>query len=107
MRCPHCHSEDTRVRRNQTTSLGYPLHFCRDCQRSFNERTGTPFNHIEVPRYRLSGALLPPALQTQLSRCGGTFLAPGLPLTHETMPIYRGDLHAGFHFNAKLERLVS
>ena len=49
MQCPHCHSEDTRIRRNQTTSLGYPLHFCRSCQRSFNERTGTPFNHLEVP----------------------------------------------------------
>jgi transposase-like protein len=49
MQCPHCHSENTRVRLNQTTSLGYPLHFCRSCQRSFNERTGTPFNHLEVP----------------------------------------------------------
>ena len=49
MRCPHCQSEDTRVRLNQTKSLGYPLYFCRDCQRRFNERTGTPFNHIEVP----------------------------------------------------------
>ncbi|MEL6383685.1 MAG: hypothetical protein AAFQ89_14765 [Cyanobacteria bacterium J06626_18] len=49
MQCPHCQSEDTRIRLNQMTSLGYPLHFCRTCQRSFNERTGTPFNHIEVP----------------------------------------------------------
>jgi len=49
MQCPHCHSENTRVRLNQTTSLGYSLHFCRNCQRSFNERTGTPFNHLEVP----------------------------------------------------------
>jgi putative transposase len=48
MHYPHCHSEDTRVR-SRTTNLGYPLHFCRSCQRTSNERTGTSFNHIEVP----------------------------------------------------------
>ncbi|MEM1308134.1 MAG: DDE-type integrase/transposase/recombinase [Cyanobacteria bacterium P01_H01_bin.153] len=45
---PHCHSDDTRARR-KTTHLGYARYFCRTCQHTFNERTGTPFNHIEVP----------------------------------------------------------
>ena len=49
MHGPHCQSEDTRIRLNQMTSLSYPMHFCRPCQRSFNERTRSPFNHIEVP----------------------------------------------------------
>jgi len=49
MHCPHCQSEDTLVRLKQVTSLSYPLYFCRGCKRSFNERTGTPFNHLEMP----------------------------------------------------------
>ena len=48
MHCPHCHSDDTRAR-SKTTNLGYARYFCRACKRTFNERTGTPFNHIEVP----------------------------------------------------------
>src|SRR5260370_15539580 len=29
--------------------VGYRLFRCRPCRRTFNERTGTPFNHLQVP----------------------------------------------------------
>jgi putative transposase len=31
------------------TQLGYWTFHCLTCQRSFNERTGTPFNRLTVP----------------------------------------------------------
>ncbi len=31
------------------TTLGYRLFRCRPGRRTFNERTGTPFNHLQVP----------------------------------------------------------
>ncbi len=48
MNCLHCHSSlTTQLRR--TTSLGYQTFYCRECLSSFNERTGTRFNFLEVP----------------------------------------------------------
>ena len=46
MDCPHCNSASTR-QSQRTTGLGYHKHYCRECNREFNERTGTPFNYIE------------------------------------------------------------
>ncbi len=48
MTCPHCQSNNT-TRLKRTTNLGYPVFRCHNCDRTFNERTGTPFNFIEVP----------------------------------------------------------
>ena len=48
MDCPHCRGAETR-RLRRTTDLGYPVFRCQGCDRSFNERTGTPFNFVEVP----------------------------------------------------------
>ena len=31
------------------TALGYHLFRCRPCRRTVTERTGTPFNHLQVP----------------------------------------------------------
>lgn len=48
MNCPHCNStHNTQLGR--TTELGYSVFRCRKCKRTFNERTGTPFNFVEVP----------------------------------------------------------
>lgn len=48
MNCPDCQSTlFTQLKR--TTSLGYAIFRCNSCQRDYNERTATPFNHIEVP----------------------------------------------------------
>src|SRR5919109_5168079 len=48
MWCPHCESADTNERRERT-ALGYRRFRCRTCQREFNERTGTSFNHLQYP----------------------------------------------------------
>lgn len=48
MTCPHCLSNCTS-QLQRTTNLGYPVFHCRNCDRTFNERTGSPFNFIEVP----------------------------------------------------------
>lgn len=48
MSCPHCQSSQTS-QQNGTTDLGYQHFRCRACRRKFNERTGTPFNHLEFP----------------------------------------------------------
>ena len=48
MRCPHCASLAT-IERSDRTALGYRRFSCRDCQRAFNERTGTVFNRQQYP----------------------------------------------------------
>lgn len=85
MRCPHCQSTATTERPDQT-ELGYRRFRCRDCQRGFNERTGTPFNRLQYPtdvvclvvlwrfRYKLS-----------LRDLVEMFLQRGLVFTHEAV----------------------
>jgi putative transposase len=48
MDCPHCASQRTKEQ-NQKTALGYRTFRCPACHRTFNERTGTPFNYLEYP----------------------------------------------------------
>ena len=48
MPCPHCTSATT-TERPRRTSLGYRTFRCGACRRVFNERTGTPFNHLQYP----------------------------------------------------------
>jgi putative transposase len=48
MLCPHCTSTTTRERTGRT-QLGYRMFVCQTCHRSFNERTGTPFNYLTFP----------------------------------------------------------
>jgi transposase-like protein len=46
--CPHCAATVTK-KRVKKTKLGYSTCFCPQCGSTFNERTGTPFNHLEFP----------------------------------------------------------
>jgi len=48
MACPYCQGDATQEL-ERITALGYRLFRCRPCRRTFNERTGTPFNHPQVP----------------------------------------------------------
>ena len=85
MNCPSCATSTTRKRAKQT-ELGYATFFCLACRRTFNERTGTPFNYLEVPtdiaflvvvwrlRYKLS-----------LRDVAEMFLERGFKFTHETV----------------------
>ncbi len=85
MPCPHCASPTT-VRQHTTTALGYQTFRCAACRRTFNERTGTPFNFLEYPtdvvllvvlwrlRYKLS-----------LRDLAEMFLERGFAFTHEAV----------------------
>ncbi len=48
MNCPHCASSETRGRAKKTV-MGYRIYQCQQCRRTFNERSGTPFNYLEYP----------------------------------------------------------
>ena len=48
MDCPHCYSKCV-VKRSRLTRHGYKTFFCKDCRRTFNERTSTPFNRWQAP----------------------------------------------------------
>jgi len=68
------------------TMLGYRMVHCRACRRTCNERTGTPYNHLQVPtdvavlvvlwrfHYKLS-----------LRNVAEMFLTRGFTFTHETV----------------------
>jgi putative transposase len=85
MTCRHCGS-DTTTERADRTALGYRRFRCQDCQRGFNERTGTPFNRLQYPtdvvclvvlwrfRYKLS-----------LRDLAEMFLQRGIMFTHEAV----------------------
>lgn len=85
MNCPHCAATATR-KRMKTTKQGYMTFFCSPCRWTFNERTGTPFNHLEYPtdivllavvwrlRYKLS-----------LRDVAEMFLERGFSFTHEAL----------------------
>jgi putative transposase len=84
-RCPHCSSMST-TQLSRKTSLGYKVFRCRECRGGFNERTGTPFNHLQFPtdivllvilwrlRYKLG-----------LRDLSEMFLVRGFEFTHETV----------------------
>jgi putative transposase len=92
MGCPHCESADTKERRERT-ELGYRRFRCRICQREFNERTGSRFNHLQYPtdvvclvvlwrvRYKLS-----------LRDLAEMFLERGLVFTHEAVREWEAQL---------------
>lgn len=85
MNCPHCAATTIR-KRARKTELGYATFFCSMCRRTFNERTGTSFNYLEVPtdivflvvlwrlRYKLS-----------LRDIAEMFLERGFVFTYETV----------------------
>jgi putative transposase len=46
--CPHCAATKS-MEQSRRTALGYRTFRCRACRRTFNERTGTAFNHLQYP----------------------------------------------------------
>jgi transposase-like protein len=85
MNCPHCHStQATKLKR--TTELGYWVFQCRECKRTFNERTGTPFNFLEFPTDIVFQVLLC-RLRYKMSfrDVAEFFLLRGFEFTHETV----------------------
>ena len=85
MNCPSCRSTATREASHKT-ALGYRTFRCSACQCRFNERTGTPFNHLQMPtdivplvvRWRLR-------YQLSLRDLAEMFLERGFAFTHEAV----------------------
>ena len=85
MPCPHCMSITT-IERPDHTVLGYRRFRCRDCQRTFNDRTGTPFNDLPYP----TNVVCPVVLwrhryQLSLRDLAEMFLHRGIVFTHEAV----------------------
>jgi transposase-like protein len=85
MPCPHCAATAT-VEQSRRTALGYRTFRCGRCRRMSNERTGSPYNHLQYPtdlvllvvlwrlRYKLS-----------LRDLAEMFLARGFVFSHEAV----------------------
>ncbi len=64
MPCPYCAATTTTEMPRRTT-LGYRMFRCRACRRTYNERTGTPFNHLgacALPLFSAGRRSVPPPL---------------------------------------------
>ena len=85
MNCPSCASPTTQEQ-SKKTALGYRVFRCSACHRTFNERTGTPFNFLEYPTdivllvvlWRLRSKL-------SLRDLAEMFLERGFAFTHEAV----------------------
>lgn len=85
MKCPHCASSST-TQLSRRTSLGYKVFRCKACTRLFNERTGTPYNHLQFPTdIVLLVVLWRLRYELSLRDLAEMFLARGFEFTHETV----------------------
>src|SRR4051812_6120629 len=85
MTCPYCGSRPTR-RLHVATDLGYSRFQCRSCRRTFNERTGTPFNFLEMPTDIVFQVVLFRLLfKLSLRDLMQLFLIRGYELSYETV----------------------
>ena len=83
--CPHCVATAT-VEQHRCTALGYRTFRCRACRRIFNERTGTPFNQVQVPTdIVLLVVLWRIRYKLRLRDLAEMFLERGFTFTHETV----------------------
>jgi len=85
MDCPHCAAPDP-YELGRRTALGYRTFRCRACARTSNERTGTPFNHLEYPTDVVL-LVVERRLQYTLSLrdLATMFLERGIAFTHEAV----------------------
>jgi hypothetical protein len=73
-------------KRDAATHLGYCRFRCRQCGRRFNERTGTPFNHLEFPTDIVFQVVVFRLLfKLSLRDLVRMFLMRGYEFTHETV----------------------
>jgi putative transposase len=86
MTCPHCETDGARTL-DRATDLGYCRFRCRQCGRRFNERTGTPFNHLEFPTDIVFQVVVFRLLfKLSLRDLVRMFLMRGYQFIHETVP---------------------
>jgi putative transposase len=85
MNCPYCRSSQTR-KLSTPTDLGYSRFGCGPCRRTFNERTGTPFNFLEMPTDIVFQVVLFRLLfKLSLRDLMHLFLIRGYELSYETV----------------------
>src|SRR5438309_8507082 len=85
MTCLHCRSCQTRKLR-VATDLGYARFQCQSCRRTFHERTGTPFNFLEMSTDIVFQVVLFRLLfKLSLRDLMPLFLIRGYELSHETV----------------------
>ncbi len=85
MLCPYCQTDETQ-KLPTATDLGYCRFRCRRCGRRFNERTGTPFNHLEFPTDIVFQVVTFRLLfKLSLRDLVRMFLMRGYEFTHETV----------------------
>ena len=85
MLCPHCQSSELR-NLNRRTELGYAVFWCGSCRRKCNERTGTPFNFLELPTDIVFEIVLCRLLyKLSLRNVAQMYLLRGFEFTHEAV----------------------
>ncbi len=85
MPCPHCAASAT-IEQARRTALGYRTFRCRACHRTCNERTGTPFNHLQYPTdVVLLVVLWRLRYKLRLRDLAELFLPRGVVFTHEAV----------------------
>src|SRR3954447_10988654 len=85
MICPRCRSRQTR-KLAIATDLSYARFCCSGCRRTFNERTGTPFNFLEMPTDIVFQVVLFRLLfKLSWRDLVQMFLIRGYELSHETV----------------------
>ncbi len=85
MPCPHCATTVT-VERQRRTALGYRTFGCLACGRLFNERTGTPSNHLQdLTDLVLLVLLRRLRYKRSLRDLAEIFLARGFVFSHEAV----------------------
>lgn len=102
MPCPHCCSNQI-TKLQSTTPLRSAIFYCKDCHRTFNERTDTPFNFLEFLADIVFQVLLC-RLRYRMScrNVAEFFLVHGFEFTHKTTrdweerfaPIFADELRA-------------
>ena len=84
--CGRYRSTDDTQKLDAATDLGYCRFRCRRCGRRFNERTGTPFNHLEFPTDIVFQVVVFRLLfKLSLRDLVRMFLMRGYEFTHETV----------------------
>jgi len=82
---PHC-AETAIAELPKRTAPGYRTFRCPDCRRSCNERTGTPFNQLQVPTDIVLLVVLGRLrYKRSLRDLAEMFLTRGFSFTHETV----------------------
>ncbi len=85
MPCPHC-AATPATEQPRRTALGYRTFRCCACRRVFNERSGTPFNHLQYPTdVVLLVVLWRPRYKLRLRDLAEMFLERGFVFSHEAV----------------------